>query len=114
MAKNEWCKGLCRFGCCGNTVESHYNEVLGTMTITLYQQFSCYIRVKKQRIIKTWDQQNYLVITGFCYIQPLYSEVPWYMYTINFHELQSVGTKMASTSQKFHFNTGNRIDIRKS
>ena len=27
---------------------------------------SHYIRVKKQRNIKSWDQQNYLVITGFC------------------------------------------------
>ena len=38
----------------------------------------CYIRVKKQRNIKNWDQQNYLVIRGFCYIRPLYNEVPMY------------------------------------
>ena len=37
-----------------------------------------YIRVKKQRNIKSWDQQNYLVIRGFCYIRPLYNEVPLY------------------------------------
>ena len=42
----------------------------------------CYIRFliisggKKQRNIKNWDQQNYLVIRGFCYIRPLYNEVP--------------------------------------
>ena len=57
------------------TVEPQYNEVLGTMKFTLLCQVS-HIRVKKQRTIKSWDQQNYLVIRGFCYIQPLYSKVP--------------------------------------
>ena len=51
-----------------NTVEPRYNEVLGTMKITLLYQVSHDIRVKKQRNIKSWDQQNYLVIRGFCYI----------------------------------------------
>ena len=60
-----------------HTVEPHYNEVLGTMKITLLYQVS-HIRVKKQRNIKSWDQQNYLVIRGFCYIRPLYNEVPLY------------------------------------
>ena len=58
------------------TVEPRYNEVLGTMKITFLYQVSCYIRVKIQRNIKSWDQQNYLVIRGFCYIRPLYNEVP--------------------------------------
>ena len=58
------------------TVEPLYNEVLGTMKITLLYQVSHYIRVKKQRNIKSWDQQNYLVIRGFCYIRPRYNEVP--------------------------------------
>ena len=49
------------------TVEPLYNKVLGTMKITLLYQVSHYIRVKKQRNIKSWDQQNYLVIRGFCY-----------------------------------------------
>ena len=62
----------------GYTVEPHYNEVLGTMKITLLYQVSHYIRVEKQRNIKNWDQQNYLVIRGFCYIRPLYNEVPLY------------------------------------
>ena len=35
------------------TVESLYNEVLGTMKITLLYQVSHYIRVKKQRNIKS-------------------------------------------------------------
>ena len=63
-----------------NTVEPRYNEVLGTMKITLLHvyQVSHYIRVKKQINIKSWDQQNYLVIRGFCYIRPLYNEVPLY------------------------------------
>ena len=60
------------------TVEPLYNEDRGTMKITLLYQVSCYIRVKKQRNIKNWDQRNYLVITGFCYIQPLYNEVSLY------------------------------------
>ena len=59
-----------------STGEPRYNEVLGTMKITLLYQVSHYIRVKKQRNIKNWDQQNYLVIRGFCYIRPLYNEVP--------------------------------------
>ena len=62
------------------TVEPRYNEVLGTMKITLLYQVSHYIRVKQQRNIKSWDQQNYLVIRGFCYIRPLYNEVPLYHY----------------------------------
>ena len=28
-----------------------------------------------------WDQQNYFVIRGLCYIWPLYNEVPLYMKT---------------------------------
>ena len=60
------------------TVEPLYNEVLGTMKITLLYQVSHYIRVKKQRNIESWDQQNDLVIRGFCYIRPLYNEVPLY------------------------------------
>ena len=59
-------------------MEPLYNEVLGTMKITLLYQVSHYIRVKKQRNIKSWDQQNYLVIRGICYIRPLYNEVPLY------------------------------------
>ena len=61
-----------------STVGPHYNEVLGTMKITLLYWVSNYIRVKKQRNIKSWDQQNYLVIRGICYIRPLYNEVPLY------------------------------------
>ena len=54
-----------------------------TRKITLLYQVSHYIRVQKQRNIKSWDQQNYLVITGFCYIRPLYNEVPLYFYAIS-------------------------------
>ena len=64
--------------CVCSTVVPRYNEDLGTMKITLLYQVSHYIRVKKQRNIKSWDQQNHLVITGFCYIRPLYNEVPLY------------------------------------
>ena len=48
------------------------------MKITLLYQVSHYIRVKKHRNIKSWDQENYFVISGFCYIRPLYNEVPLY------------------------------------
>ena len=60
------------------TVEPRYNEVNGTLKITLLYQVSHYIRVQKQRNIKSWDQQNYVVIRGFCSIRPLYNEVPLY------------------------------------
>ena len=73
-----------------NTVEPLYNEVLGTMRITLLYQVSCYIRVKKQRNIKSWDQQNNLVIRGFCYIWPLYNEVPLYITNNEFDFLISI------------------------
>ena len=62
-------------------VEPRYDKVLGTMKITLLYQVSHYIRVKKQRNLKSWDQQNYLVIRGFCYIRPLYNEVPLYAFS---------------------------------
>ena len=82
-----------------NTVETRYNEILGTKkSCLLYQiqwnlvitrtlgpwKLPCYIRFllisgwKNKRNTKSWDQQNYLVITGFCYIRPLYNEVPLY------------------------------------
>ena len=64
-----------------STVEPLYNEVLGTMKITLLYQVSHYIRVKKN--IKSWDQQNYLVIRGFCSIRPRYNEVPLYCSFMN-------------------------------
>ena len=74
--KNEAFNHTCIFK--GSTVEPLYNEGLGTMKITLLYQFSCYIRVKKHRNIKNWDQQNDLVIRGFCYIRPLYNKVSLY------------------------------------
>ena len=59
-----------------STMEPLYNEVLGTMKITLLYQVSHYIRVKKTKKYKEpWDQQNYLVIRGF-YIRPRYNKVP--------------------------------------
>ena len=67
-----------------NKVEPLYNEVHGTMKITLLHvyQVSLYIRVKKQRNIKSLHQQNYLVKYSrrFCYIRPLYNEVPLYIW----------------------------------
>ena len=60
------------------TVEPLYNEVIGTMKITfVISSFSLY-QGKETKIYKSWDQQNYLVIRGFCYIRPRYNEVPLY------------------------------------
>ena len=56
------------------------------MKITLLYQVSHYIRVKKQRNIKSWDQQNYLVIRGFCYIRPRYNEVPLYFSNLTMYD----------------------------
>ena len=60
------------------TVEPHYDEVLGIIKVGFLCQDSHYITVKKQRNIKSWDQQGCLVVGGFCYIRPLYNEVPLY------------------------------------
>ena len=63
----------------GTTVEPRYNEDLGTMKITLLYQVSRY-EGKKQRNIKRWDQQNYLVISEGFVISDLfiYNKVPLY------------------------------------
>ena len=53
---------------------------LGPWKLPSYQ-VSRYIRVKKLRNIKSWDQQNDLVIRGFCYIRPLYNGVLLYSYS---------------------------------
>ena len=72
-----------------NTVEPRYNKLLGTMKIKLLYQVSHYT--------KGWDQQNYLVIRGFCYIRPLYNEVPLYnekpVYTVDSHFNELLGPK---------------------
>ena len=90
-----------------NAVEPLYNEVLGTMKITLLYQVSRYIRVKNQRNIKSWDQQNDLVIRGFCYIRPLYNEVP--LYCGNNKEMSEIISKVqeireTTISRKKNFN----------
>ena len=75
---DKFCKNIFFSSLKHGTVEPRYNEDLGTMKITLLYQVSHYMRVKRQRNTKSWDQQNYLVIRGFCYIRPLYNEVPLY------------------------------------
>ena len=61
------------------TVEPRYNErgPWDHKNYLVISGFSLY-QGKKQRNIKSWDQQIYLVIRRFCYIQPLYNEVPLY------------------------------------
>ena len=46
-----------------NTVETRYNEVLGTKEINLIIAGIRLYQGKKQKNIKSWDQQNHLVIT---------------------------------------------------
>ena len=58
------------------TVEPHYNKDLGAMEIILFYQVS-HIGVKNKNM-KSWGQQNYLVLRGFCFIRPLYTEVLLY------------------------------------
>ena len=68
-----------------HTVEPHYNEDLGTTKITLlYQGFK-----KNQRNIMSWDQQNYLEIRWFCYIQALFNE---FHCTVELHYKEDLGT----------------------
>ena len=58
-------------------MEPCYNKVLGTMTTTLLYQVS-HIGKKQTKKYKELGLPNYLVIRGFCYIQPLYNKVPLY------------------------------------
>ena len=58
-----------------------YNEVLGTYeNYLVISGFSLYQGKKKYIYINSWDQQKFLVIRGFCYIRPLYNEVPLYQW----------------------------------
>ena len=82
------------------TVEPRYNEVLGTMKITLLYQVSHYIRVKKQRNIMSWDQQTYLVIKVFFNIWPLYNEVP--LYCTHSHNSQHGRIMTTQVLMSFH------------
>ena len=84
------------------------------MKITLLYQVSHYIRAKKQRNINSWDQQNYLVLRGFCYIRPLYNEVPLYhlhhhlnyqhhiLYHLHHHHIISFIAITVSSPYHFH------------
>ena len=67
-----------------------YGSVQWTLVITnsLGQvKLLCYIKIvlypgcknnKMQRNFELWDQENYFVISGFCYISVLYNESPLY------------------------------------
>ena len=45
---------------------------LGPWKLPCYIRFLIISGSRNKRNIKSWDQQNYLVIRGFCYIRPLY------------------------------------------
>ena len=81
------------------TVEPPYNEVLGTMKITLSYQVSRYIRVKIQRNTKSRDQQNDLATRGFCYIRPLYNEAPLYQTQLGHETLSEFATYIHRITQ---------------
>ena len=87
-------------------MKPRYNEVFGTIKIALLYQVSHYIRVKKQRNIKSWDQQNYLVIRGFCYIRPLYNEVPLYFTIASLTAMHNLRKLFHFLSQVIYWNTG--------
>ena len=58
------------------TVEPRYTtRSFGTMKKYLIISDLSLYQCKKQRNVKNWDQQNYLVIRWFCYIRPLYNQV---------------------------------------
>ena len=50
------------------TVDSRYNKLLGRSEILLYSGCK---NNEIQRNVELWDQQNYLVISGFFYIRIL-------------------------------------------
>ena len=55
----------------------------GTMKITLLYQVSRYIRVKNTKKYKELGPAKWpCYIRGFCYIRPLYNEVPLYMHVL--------------------------------
>ena len=57
-------------------MEPLYNEDLATMKIALLYQGK---NLEKQSNIKSWDQQKYLVIRGFCYaVEPCLKEVGYH------------------------------------
>ena len=61
----------------------------------------CYIRflISGQRNIKSWDQQNYLVIRGFCYIGPLYNKVTLYIENVPYTVKSNKGQILAVYSE---------------
>ena len=93
------------------TVDPRCDEVLGTMKIALLYRDSHCVRLKGQRDIRSWSQQGDLVVRGFCYIRPLYSEVPLY----NGYSIKGQKSESASFC-KCGNNTGgllaNRVETR--
>ena len=69
-----------------NTVEPLYNEVLGTMKITLLYQVSHYIRVKKTKKYKELGPAKLPCYKRILLYISLYNEVPLY-YCITYSEL---------------------------
>ena len=61
-----------------DTVEPRYNEVLGTMKITLLYQVSCYIRVKTKKYKELGPAKLPCYKRVLLYIRPLYNKVSLY------------------------------------
>ena len=54
---------------------------LGPVKLLCYVEMLLYPGCKNnkiQRNVELWDQENYFVISGFCYISVLYNESPLY------------------------------------
>ena len=64
-------------------LDSRYNKLLGPSEIFfVISKFLLYPGCKNnkiQRNFELWDQENYFVISGFCYISVLYNESPLYL-----------------------------------
>ena len=65
-----------------DTVDSHYNKLLGPSEIAVISKV-CYIRVSKTMIYKeilNFGTKKITVISGCCYIGVLYNESPLYVH----------------------------------
>ena len=49
----------------------HFIILIPCLAYPIFIRFLISEYLTKQRNIKSWNQQNYLVIRGFCYIRPL-------------------------------------------
>ena len=71
---------MCNTNPMQTTVDSRYNS-LGPVKLLCHIKMLLYPGYKNnkiQRNFELWDQENYFVISRFCYISVLYNESPLY------------------------------------